>query len=126
LNVRVGNAHDGVKTSVASKSGHEVHGYGIGLSLEHILDLLGLEIATDEGIFEEGCEFLGRFGGVFDGEEFALNLFEGVGFGGSGEGSVGVASVEAVEVNGGTVGRIRGHGTPDGGSGCRAEEGDVG
>mmetsp|Transcript_40559 Transcript_40559/g.73102 ORF Transcript_40559/g.73102 Transcript_40559/m.73102 type:complete len:232 (+) Transcript_40559:246-941(+) len=125
-NVRINNTSNGVKTGIARKGGHEVHGHRGGLSLQQFLHLLGLEIPADEWILQEGGEGLGFFGGGLDGEEFGLDLFEGFGFGGGDVGGVGVTGVEAVEVEGGAVGFFGGHCTPDGGGGCRAEEGDVG
>mmetsp|Transcript_28335 Transcript_28335/g.53482 ORF Transcript_28335/g.53482 Transcript_28335/m.53482 type:complete len:289 (-) Transcript_28335:116-982(-) len=126
LHVRIGDAHDGVETRIAGQRGHEIEGDGRGLALEKLLYLLRLEVAADEGIFEEGCELLGVFGGCLDGEELGFDLFEGVGFGGGDVSGVGVTGVEAVEVEGGTVGGLRGHGAADGRRGRRAEEGDVG
>ena len=111
------------EAGVAGQRRHEVEGDVGHLSGEHVGDGLLLVVAGDEGIFQELRK--GRAGGgrVGDGEELALDLVELAGFGRRGVDGVGVAGVQAVELEGRPVGGVVQGGS---GSGVRSAGGRSG
>mmetsp|Transcript_15194 Transcript_15194/g.25660 ORF Transcript_15194/g.25660 Transcript_15194/m.25660 type:complete len:208 (+) Transcript_15194:95-718(+) len=80
LNECIRNPHNGTKTSITRQHRHQVQSDRGCLSLEHILDILGLVITRDQWVFEEGRKSLGCGGRVFNGKEFGFDLVECVGF----------------------------------------------